>query len=179
MHNPSIIRMRQKMIRHEAIITQDSLCSYLEFIQTWRQAWGPTLWGSIWPSAENNDKSIRARCNRLKILTLHHRWSKKHLGTLGKCISQAWRRPGQDIIKEHQESLYLEELNCFNDGAKANSGGRWTWFGLRPVLWNWPLVRDCTPKFFSYIHWVWHIRSPSSSALCTCFSSWSKHNFLL
>lgn len=34
------------MIGHEAIITQDSLCSYLESIQTWGQAWGPTLWGS-------------------------------------------------------------------------------------------------------------------------------------
>ena len=67
---PSIFRMRQKMIRHEAIITQDSLCSYLESIQTWGQVWGPTLWGSSWSSAENNDKSIRAWCNRLKILTL-------------------------------------------------------------------------------------------------------------
>lgn len=34
------------MIRHEAIITQDSLCAYSESIQTWGQAWGPTLWGS-------------------------------------------------------------------------------------------------------------------------------------
>lgn len=40
MHNPSMSRVRQEMTKDEPIITQDSLCSYLEPIQTWGQACG-------------------------------------------------------------------------------------------------------------------------------------------
>lgn len=41
-HNLSTFRVRQEMTRHEPMIIQDSLCAYLELIQTWGgQSWGP------------------------------------------------------------------------------------------------------------------------------------------
>ena len=139
MQNPSISRVRQEMTKHEPIITQDALCSYLEPIQTWGQAWGLRLWG-------RGDRLILQQKIRTKVsehsvtnwkfshLVFHHRWSKKHcFGCFRKVYLTGREETRTGYYKVSPKVIIVRRTQLLQRWGRG-----WLW-GQMDLVWVWDL----------------------------------------